>query len=307
MKVHISTYGCSASQASAEIMKAGIRDSGHELVPEKDAELIVINTCTVKYTTEQKILHKIRVYGEKGIPVIVSGCMPEVQLEDIMHQNPGAHILGVNSISRLGQLINSLDLADGSMQVFMKEPEGFQVVPRIRYNSNIHICQLSQGCDYACAYCIVTVARGKLRSFDPEDIVEDIKRAVAEGCREIWLTSQDNGQYGTDKEVLLPELLKMVCSVPDSLKTRIGMMNFFSYSYSWMISLDSFEDEKIYKLLHLPIQTASDSVLHGMNRYHSIEEANVIIEKFRSRFPDMTLLPILSNIRGRMMRILSDC
>ncbi|SFM85484.1 tRNA (N(6)-L-threonylcarbamoyladenosine(37)-C(2))-methylthiotransferase [Methanolobus profundi] len=289
MKVHISTYGCSASQASAEIMKASVRDSGHELVPEKDAEVVVINTCTVKYTTEQKILHKIREFGEKGIKVIVSGCMPEVQLDDIMHQNPNAHILGVNSISRLGQMLDSLASADGSVKVFLPEPEGFQMVPRIRYNSNIHICQLSQGCDYACAYCIVTVARGSLRSFDPDEIVEDVRKAVEEGCSEIWLTSQDNGQYGTDKDVLLPELLKMVCRIPGQFKIRVGMMNPFSVTPILDDLLDAFEDEKIYRFLHLPIQTASDSVLENMNRYHSISEANEIVDRFRARFPDMTL------------------
>ncbi|WP_292466275.1 tRNA (N(6)-L-threonylcarbamoyladenosine(37)-C(2))-methylthiotransferase [Methanolobus sp.] len=289
MKVHISTYGCSASQASAEIMKASVRDSGHELVSEKDADVVVINTCTVKYTTEQKILHKIREFGEKGTTVIVSGCMPEVQLDVIMHQNPNAHILGVNSISRLGQMLNSLDSSQSSLKVFLEDPEGFQVVPRIRFNSNIHICQLSQGCNYSCAYCIVTIARGSLRSFEPEEIVEDISRAVNEGCREIWLTSQDNGQYGTDKEILLPQLLDMICRIPGKFKIRVGMMNPFSVTPILDDLLDAFESEKIYKLLHLPIQSASDDVLHSMNRYHSISEANNIIDNFRSRFPDMTL------------------
>ncbi len=289
MKVHISTYGCSASQASAEIMKASIRDSGHELVSEKNADVVVINTCTVKYTTEQKILHKIREFGEKGIKVIVSGCMPEVQLDDIIQQNPDAHILGVNSISRVGQMLDSINSVNGSVKVFLPEPEGFQSVPRMRFNSNIHICQLSQGCNYACAYCIVTVARGSLRSFEPDVLVADIRKAVDEGCREIWLTSQDNGQYGTDKDVLLPQLLDMVCSIPGQFKIRVGMMNPFSVTPILDDLIDSFEDEKIYKFLHLPIQSASDDVLQGMNRYHSIEEANLIIDKFRARFADMTL------------------
>ncbi len=289
MKVHISTYGCSASQASAEIMRASVRDSGHELVPETNADVVVINTCTVKNTTEQKILHKIRELGEKGTTVIVSGCMPEVQLEDIMHQNPNAHILGVNSISRLGMVLDSLDSETGSVKIFLEEPEGFQSVPRLRFNSNIHIAQLSQGCNYACAYCIVTLARGELRSFDPNEIVDDVRKAVDDGCREIWLTSQDNGQYGTDKEVLLPELLAMICSIPGNFKIRVGMMNPFSVTPILDELLDAFENEKIYKFLHLPIQSASDDVLYKMNRYHSINEANIIIDRFRTKYPYMTL------------------
>ncbi|MDG6244418.1 MAG: tRNA (N(6)-L-threonylcarbamoyladenosine(37)-C(2))-methylthiotransferase [Methanolobus sp.] len=293
MKVHISTYGCSANQASAEIMKASVRDSGHELVPAENADVVVINTCTVKYTTEQKILHKIRELGEKGTGVIVTGCMPEVQLEDIMQQNPGAHILGVNSISRLGQVLALMGPSKGSSEekfkVFLPDPEGFQSVPRIRYNPNIHICQLSQGCNYSCAYCIVTIARGHLRSFTPDEIVDDIKRAVDEGCREVWLTSQDNGQYGTDRDVLLPQLLEMICRIPGQFKIRVGMMNPFSVTPILEDLLVAFDNEKIYRFLHLPIQSASDDILKSMNRHHSISEANYIIERFRARFPQMTL------------------
>lgn len=289
MKVHVSTYGCSASQASAEIMKAAIRDSRHSLVPEKDADVLLINTCTVKYSTEQKILHKIRQAGELGKEVIVAGCMPEVQLDDILAQNPEAHILGVNSISKVSQILDSLDAGQKGTQFFQQEPEGFQNVARMRFNPNIHICQLSQGCDYSCAYCIVSIARGKLRSFEPEEILADIKSAISEGCREIWLTSQDNGQYGADRDVLLPELLNMICRIPGDFKVRVGMMNPFSVIPILDDLLDAFENEKVYKLLHLPIQSASDSVLERMNRYHSIEEANNVIRSFRERFDDLTL------------------
>ena len=112
MKVYLESFGCSASQASAEIMKASVERLGHELLgPDTadQAEVYVCNSCTVKYTTEQKILYKIRRMGERGIQVIVSGCMPEVQLEDILHANPEAHILGVNAVSRLGDLLSSIE------------------------------------------------------------------------------------------------------------------------------------------------------------------------------------------------------
>lgn len=297
MKVHVATFGCSASQASAEIMRAAVRDKGHVLVPEQDADVLVINTCTVKYATEQKILHIIREAGDAGKEVIVTGCMPEVQLEDILQSNPQAHILGVNSVSRLGDMLDSLCSGEEAetgrrMQIFLERPEGFQSVPRIRYNPNIHICQLSQGCNYSCSYCIVSVARGRLRSFGPEEIIADISSAVSEGCREIWLTSQDNAQYGTDRpgnNVLLPELLHMICGIPGQFRVRVGMMNPFSVLPILYDLIDAFDNEKVYKLLHLPVQSASDSVLRRMNRQHSIEEANHVIRQFRERFADLTL------------------
>jgi MiaB-like tRNA modifying enzyme len=299
MKIYLESFGCSASQASAEIMKASVERLGHELLlPDTadQAEVYICNSCTVKYTTEQKILYKIRIMGERNVEVIVSGCMPEVQLEDILHANPEAHILGVNAISRLGELLSLIyqrkrqELSGGdNFEIRSSEPIGFLNVPRERSNPNIHICQISQGCNFACSYCIVKHARGKLRSFSPDEIVEDIRSAVADGCREIWLTSQDDSQYGMDTGVKLPELLQMISEIPGDFKVRVGMMNPFSVLPILDDLVDAFDSDKIFKLLHLPIQSASHSVLRNMNRLHKMESVDTIITKFRSRFEDLSL------------------
>ncbi|AKB22502.1 tRNA (N(6)-L-threonylcarbamoyladenosine(37)-C(2))-methylthiotransferase [Methanosarcina sp. WH1] len=299
MKVYLESFGCSASQASAEIMKASVERLGHELLSSADAgqaEVYICNSCTVKYTTEQKILYKIRSMGEKGVQVIVSGCMPEVQLEDILHANPEAHILGVNAVSRIGELLSSIEkrrmegLPGGEhLELRTSEPIGFLNVPRERANPNIHICQISQGCNFACSYCIVKYARGKLRSFPPEEIVKDISSAVAEGCREIWLTSQDDSQYGMDTGVKLPELLRMISEIPGDFKVRVGMMNPFSVLPILDELVDAFDSDKVFKLLHLPIQSASHSVLKNMNRLHKMDTVDTIITKFRARFEDFSL------------------
>ncbi|MDI9396068.1 MAG: tRNA (N(6)-L-threonylcarbamoyladenosine(37)-C(2))-methylthiotransferase [Euryarchaeota archaeon] len=299
MKIYLESFGCSASQASAEIMKASVERLGHELLsPETagQAEVYICNSCTVKYTTEQKILYKIRSMGEKGVQVIVSGCMPEVQLEDILHANPEAHILGINSISHLDDLLSSIEernkagLTGGErLEVRTSEPLGFLNVPRKRSNPNIHICQISQGCNFACSYCIVKHARGKLRSFPPQEIVEDIRSAVADGCREIWLTSQDDSQYGMDTGIKLPDLLCMISEIPGDFKVRVGMMNPFSVLPILDELVDAFDSDKIFKLLHLPIQSASHHILKKMNRMHKMDAVDEIITKFRARFEDFSL------------------
>ncbi|AKB79627.1 (dimethylallyl)adenosine tRNA methylthiotransferase [Methanosarcina horonobensis HB-1 = JCM 15518] len=299
MKIYLESFGCSASLASAEIMKASIERLGHELLSPGSAgqaEVYICNSCTVKYTTEQKILYKIRTMGEKGIQVIVSGCMPEVQLEDILHANPEAHILGINAVSHLGKLLFSIEqrkkagLPGGErLELRISEPLGFLNVPRERSNPNIHICQISQGCNFACSYCIVKHARGKLRSFPPEEIVEDIRSAVADGCREIWLTSQDDSQYGMDTGVKLPELLHMISEISGDFKVRVGMMNPFSVLPILDDLVDAFDSDKIFKLLHLPIQSASHPVLKKMNRLHKMDDVDEIITKFRTRFEDLSL------------------
>jgi len=299
MRIYLESFGCSASQASAEVMKALVRKLGHELLgldTAEQAEVYICNSCTVKYTTEQKILHKIRSLGEKNVEVIVSGCMPEVQLEDVLHANPEAHILGVNAVSRLGDLLFSIEqrkkqgiCRENHLEIYIREPLSSLNVPRERFNPNIHICQISQGCNFACSYCVVKYARGKLYSFPPNEIVKDIRTAVADGCKEIWLTSQDDSQYGMDTGFKLPELLRMISKIPGDFRIRVGMMNPLSVQLILDDIVDAFDSKKIFKFLHLPIQSASHSVLKKMNRMHQMDTVEMIIEKFRSRFRDLSL------------------
>ncbi len=299
MRIYLESFGCSASQASAEVMRAIVKKLGHELLgldTADQAEVYICNSCTVKYTTEQKILHKIRSLGEKNVEVIVSGCMPEVQLEDVLHANPEAHILGVNAVSSLEDLLFSIERRQKQgifrkehLEIYAFEPLGFLNVPHERFNPNIHICQISQGCNFTCSYCVVKYARGKLHSFPPNEIVQDIQTAVEDGCKEIWLTSQDDSQYGMDTGFKLPELLRMISEISGDFRIRVGMMNPLSVQPILDDIVEAFDSEKIFKFLHLPIQSASYSVLKKMNRMHQMDTVEMIIEKFRSRFRDLSL------------------
>lgn len=307
MKICFETFGCSANQASAETMRGIIRNLGFEFTSDKEADVYVCNSCTVKYTTEQKILHKIRTFGERGKDVIVCGCMPEVQLDLILNANPESYIVGVRSVNGLKEILQKIESKNKAVlleenheyvpvRISSQTPEGFLNLPKIRYHDNIHICQISTGCRFGCSYCIVRLARGDLVSFPPEEIIEDVKTAVAEGCSEIWLTSQDDSQYGMDfsKEspysgMRLPELLNRIADIPGDFKIRVGMMNPFSIKPILSELVEAFDHPKIYKFLHIPIQSASEDVLKIMNRHYSMSDVDDIIAAFKERFPDLTL------------------
>ncbi|MCL2141941.1 MAG: tRNA (N(6)-L-threonylcarbamoyladenosine(37)-C(2))-methylthiotransferase [Methanimicrococcus sp.] len=297
MKIYFETFGCSANQASAETMLGLIRSAGFELTGEDEADVYICNSCTVKYTTEQKILHKIRSFGDSGRDVVVCGCMPEVQLDLILNAHPGACILGVRPVDRLLDVLQQLNSNKGvPVRIFSDKPGGFLNVPKIRYHSNIHICQISNGCSFGCSYCIVRLARGDLISFSPDEIVSDIEAAVLEGCSEIWLTSQDDSQYGMDFEkdsphfgIRLPALLRRISEIPGHFKIRVGMMNPFSILPILAELVDAFDHPKVYKFLHLPIQSASEDVLKAMNRHYTMDDADKIISAFKERFSDLTL------------------
>ena len=287
MNIFIETYGCSANQSNSEIMGGLLSESGHTLTSEENADMIIINTCTVKVQTERKItrrLEKLR-YSEKKI--LVTGCMSEVQKDRIEEVHPEASIIGLNEVGRIRDIVRRIE-DDERVVMLESSPTDMVCLPRTRINPMINITQIATGCLGDCAYCIVRSAKGALRSFPVNSIVDDVRQAVKDGCKEIWLTAQDTGCYGFDTGVKLPALLRKVTAIDADFKIRVGMMN---PDHVRSISGDliiAFSSDKMYKFLHMPVQSGSDEVLKNMNRRYTIEEAGEIIDRFKKAIPDIT-------------------
>ncbi|MFH1424969.1 MAG: tRNA (N(6)-L-threonylcarbamoyladenosine(37)-C(2))-methylthiotransferase [archaeon] len=262
MKFYIETYGCSRNFADSEHI-AGVLSAEHEQVEsEKDADLIVINTCTVKKPTELKILKRVKELRHKKL--IIAGCMPEVQLEELKKVAPNAEFWGVKHE----------EVLDG---------------PVIRTNKIIGIVPISSGCLGNCTYCIVKNARGPLKSYAPEKIIKSVEQFIQDGCKEIWITAQDTAAYGFDINSNLAELLTKVCAVHGDFKVRVGMMNPNHVLKIQDELIGAFKSEKLFKFLHLPVQSGNDQVLKDMNRQYSVEEFKQIVERFRKEFPGFAI------------------
>ena len=282
MKIHIETYGCAANQSNSEIMAGILEKAGHKLVDRDDCEIIIVNTCTVKGTTEKKVLSEIKLLSRSGKIVIVAGCMGEVQLDDIKIANPDAHVIGINLVSKIDQVVDEIiKIESGCVEIFNDKVHELVNVAKKRINPKINIVQISQGCDNSCSYCIVRSAKGHLVSFDPRNILTDIEKSIDDGCAEIWLTSQDCAAYGSDINMSLPALLRKIVLIPGDFKVRIGMMNPKSVLPILDDLVVAFKNEKIFKFLHMPVQSGSDKVLKDMNRGYSISEVKKILSKFR--------------------------
>ena len=151
----------------------------------------------------------------------------------------------------------------------------------------IWIIQLSEGCLGKCTYCITRFARGKLKSYKPKSIIKSVRTAISKGFKEIWLTSQDNSSYGLDIGTNLAELLKEILKIDGDYKIRIGMMNpMFLKNSSNLI--DIFKDERIFKFVHIPVQSGSNKILKLMKRGYTVEEFEHIVKSFRKN-PNMTI------------------
>jgi len=279
MKIFVKVYGCTANKADASLIKGLLIENNYKIVEKEiDADIIVILTCTVIDTTEQKILSKLKNY--KGKTVIIAGCMASVQKDKIKEILPNAKFLSPQYSHQIINLIENkkIEFKDGTKTKFTKY-----------FDSIISPISIAEGCMFSCAYCITTIARGNLRSFPISEVKKDVSFAVKSGCKEIQITAQDTSSYGFDTNSNLGELIKEISSIPGDYRIRIGMMNPYTCLKNLDSIIDSYDDSKIYKFVHLPVQSGDDDILEKMNRKYRIEDFIEIVKKFREKYPDITL------------------
>ena len=281
MKVYIETYGCTANKSDESIIKGLLLKGKHDIVDSIDnADAAIILTCTVIGSTEQRMLHRIRELQKHPLKLVVSGCMASVQPELVKSVASNATLLTPQHIHHIVDV-----LENRKIEFTIKDKTD---LPR-KFDSIIAPISISEGCIFSCSYCITSPARGKLRSFPIEGIVRDVCQAVKNGCREIQLTAQDTASYGLDINSDLAELLNRVCEIKDFFKIRVGMMNPWSLLNKLNNIIEAYDNPKIYKFLHLPVQSGSNYILEKMNRGYTREDFLKIVSAFRDRYPDITI------------------
>ncbi|MFX1521279.1 MAG: tRNA (N(6)-L-threonylcarbamoyladenosine(37)-C(2))-methylthiotransferase [Promethearchaeota archaeon] len=290
MKIYMESYGCSANQAASEIMLGLLSNNSQITSRLEEAEVIIINSCIVKPPTEAKILFQIKKIVEKypHKKLIVAGCMPEVYSAKIKKAAPNASMIGIHHLSEIETI--AYDAVRGIQRVEIGHTTSPKLgFPRKRFNEKIGIVQIAQGCVSSCSYCIVKRVMGALISYPEELIIDEVKKCVLQGCKEIRLTAQDTTAYGLDRGTTLPSLLQSIAQFDGDFRVRVGMMN-PATAYPLVDDLtEVFKQSKIYKFIHLPIQSGSNVVLSRMNRNYTVERFLEIVNRFRSVFPDISL------------------
>ena len=286
-KIWVEAYGCSASFADSEMISGLIVNGGHTLAESSsDSDLNLVVTCSVKDATANKMIHRIK--SLKSKPLVIAGCFPKAERKSVEKFSEKASLLGPNSLGKTLEVINST-LA-GKKKVALDDIDSSKVgLPKIRLNPAIGIVEIANGCMSECTFCQTKIAKGDLKSYRIGDIVRQVKKEIADGCKEVWLTSTDNGCYGFDIDEDLPTLINSVCEIPDDFKIRVGMMNPMYMPRIRDGLLESFENYKVFKFLHIPVQSGSDKVLNDMKRGHTAETFRNTTKKFKAKFPQFTI------------------
>jgi len=289
MQVFIRNYGCSSNTADGEVLAGCLSEAGFQLTrSEAEADLIIYNTCAVKGPTENRIIDDLK-HAPTDKKIIVSGCLPKISFERLLRE---VHFDGAVGPAVGGDIVNVVKRVLAGEKVVdldsVKE-KPLLSLPRQTTNPVISIVPINFGCLGSCSYCCVVFARGHLRSYSIKEIVERVKSDYVAGAREFWLTSQDTASYGRELYVDLTDLLSEIGKLQGDFWVRVGMMtpNLVTEMQTRLIT--AFDNPKVFKFLHLPVQSGDDTVLQHMRRFYTAAEFRGIVDTFRGEFSQLTL------------------
>ncbi len=286
MNIYVETYGCTANKADEALLLGLLHQENHAIVQNiEQADVLILLTCTVIGTTEQRMLSRLRVFQKTQKTVVVTGCMASVQSDLITSLIPSAILLPPQQIEQINDIIK-YDIIKGEKNVAHNAD---RTIPPKYFTEITAPIAIAKGCTQSCSYCITHFARGELQSVPIETITTDVRSALTQGCKEIQLTAQDTASYGLDTGTQLGTLLEQICALQGTFRVRVGMMNPATTKNTLEAILSAYHHKKIYKFLHLPIQSGDNEILALMNRSYSIKDFYSIVQRFRKEFPSLTL------------------
>ena len=294
----LTTFGCQMNEKQSEAV-AGIMDEiGYHRQDNEEADVVIYNTCTVRENANLKVygrlghLHSLKDHN-KDMKIILFGCMMQEQhvVDKIKKSYPFVNLVfGTHNIFKYAELFYNMlqsdhqvvDIWEGTDQIV----EDLPTERNYTFKSGVNIMF---GCNNFCSYCIVPYVRGRERSRQPEAIVKEVERLVADGVSEVMLLGQNVNSYGKTLEepVTFSQLLQMLEKV-EGLK-RIRFMTSHPKDLSDELIETMAKSKKICHHLHLPLQSGSSRVLKEMNRRYDKEKYLNLVGKIRTAIPDISL------------------
>ena len=296
-KMKILTYGCQMNVADSERMAGQLQKIDYENVEDINAaDLILINTCCVRESAEDRVYGKI---GElkhlkrqnPALIIGITGCMAQKEGEKLIRRAP--HIDFVLGTGRVGELINVVKSLE-EVQTHIIDTSNvdgnisFESKNTLANPSYSEFIPIMYGCNNYCTYCIVPYVRGRERSRLPKDIIAEIKEAIKAGVVEITLLGQNVNSYGKDHKLAnFAELLAEVDKI-EGLK-RLRFMTSHPKDLSDELIAVIRDGKHICEHIHLPVQYGSDRILKRMNRVYTVEQYRQLVNRIREQIPNVSL------------------
>lgn len=288
-------YGCQMNKAESSSLANTLTARGLEQTKDhKEADLVIINTCSVRKTAESRIWGRVGFYKrqkrDREITVVVMGCMSQRVGYELLNPKFAVDIVVGNFYKdKVADII--MNHRKGSREIFIEENADsnlFTTPAPDELNPSKAYVTISHGCNNFCTYCIVPYLRGREVSKHSDLIIEDIKALVRQGVKQVMLLGQNVNSYGNDtKDITFAQLLRRIVN-----ETDISWVKFMS-SHPKDLSDELIEvmatEPKVSKWIHLALQSGSDTILDSMNRRYTGESFKLKIDKLRARIPDVIL------------------
>ena len=295
-RVYIKTFGCQMNEHDSERMLALLRGCGYQETGQpEEADVILVNTCTVREKPEQKaysLIGRFQQLKENNPAVIVgiAGCVAEQGGEHLLTRIPFLDfVLGPGKIHRLPEILQAMEEGQRGLCVIGFENGTPVKLPLPQSRQLSAYVTIMQGCDNFCSYCIVPSVRGRERSRPSNDILAEIAALIRTGTKEVTLLGQNVNSYAKNNphELTFPQLLAKINEIPGLERIR------FTTSHPQDLTEETIEAfgtvEHLCEHLHLPFQAGSDTVLARMNRGHTREEYLVQVKRLREVTPQISI------------------
>ncbi|MFC2719625.1 MAG: tRNA (N6-isopentenyl adenosine(37)-C2)-methylthiotransferase MiaB [Bacteroidota bacterium] len=297
-KLKIETYGCQMNVADSEVVAAIMLSDGYQMTDnEKEADTIIINTCSVRDNAEQKVISRLQYFNSlrknnKDLNIGVIGCMAERMQEELLERHNIDFVAGPDSYLDLPNLVGAVEKGEKAINIKLSKTETYKDVMPARIGKSIlGFVSIMRGCNKFCSYCIVPYTRGRERSREVESIINEVKNLQANGYKEVTLLGQNVDSYlyndGKGNATDFSQLLeKVALAVPD-MRIR------FTTSYPNDMTDQTLEViaqyPNICRYIHLPVQSGSNKTLKLMKRKYTREEYLDRIAAIRRILPEASI------------------
>ena len=284
--VAIETHGCKLNQADSAVLAGEFARAGYRVVGSNaDADIIVVNTCTVTATADSKARQALRAArrSNPAAVVVAAGCYPQRAADELRGMPEVSLVVGNQDKPQLATLaLAALAAQRGGLQRAAIETPG-ETVTGMERRSRAMV-KIQEGCDQVCAYCIVPKVRGRERSISPDVLVDTVRQHVADGFKEVVLTGTQLGTYGFEfPDVGLAGLLDRILAETDVPRLRVSSLQAHEISADL---LTRWSDSRLCPHFHVPLQSGSDVVLRAMRRRYDTATFRQAVELIRRTIPD---------------------
>jgi ribosomal protein S12 methylthiotransferase len=305
------SLGCPKNRLDSEVMLGLLQNAGYAIVPEAEAEILVVNTCGFIQAAKEEAIQttleaaQYKEYGNCHV-LIMAGCFSQRYVNDLVQELPEVDLfIGLDDVPHIVEICQRLEnnvprssesawhvsrvsdtLARATPSVYLYDHQ----VPRLNIGlKHTAYIKIAEGCRYQCSFCAIPMIRGKLRSRSPDSIVQEVVHLVEQGVKEIILIAQDTTSYGIDlagKPMIAP-LLEQLGSLSKVRWIRL----MYAYPTSLDVSLMKLiaQEEKICTYLDLPLQHIDNTILRKMRRAITETQTRKLVDQLRTEIPGLTL------------------